>query len=318
MVTGGTVRTVRLDGDPRLCVDHNLAKHRHGQGDPTHRRLGPGRWWRASRTPEGPATSSWVSLADGVRVEAWGPGAEWTLAQAPRLLGAEDDLASFRPAHPVLAEAARRHPGLRIGASDRVHEAYTAACLEQVVTGKEAFLAFRLLVQEFGEPAPGPALDPHSSAAGLRLPPAPAVWARIPSWRYLAAGVEQRRSAPLVRGSLRADALERTLGLPLPAADRALRSVRGVGHWTSAEVRQRAHGDTDAWSVGDYHVGGAITWALLGEKLDDAAATEVLEPYRGHRYRVQCLLGMHAGRPPRRGPRMTLPTHTPRATRGRS
>ena len=56
----------------------------------------------------------------------------------------------------------------------------------------------------------------------------------------------------------------------------------------------------------------------LGEKLDDDAATEVLEPYRGHRFRVQLLLGLGAARPQRRGPRRSLPTHTPHATRGRS
>jgi 3-methyladenine DNA glycosylase/8-oxoguanine DNA glycosylase len=83
-------------------------------------------------------------------------------------------------------------------------------------------------------------------------------------------------------------------------------------------VRQRAHGDADAWSIGDYHVGKAISWALTGEKLDDDATEQILEPYRGHRFRVQMLLLMAGLRPPRRGPRMTLPTHTPRATRGSS
>lgn len=318
MSTGGRVRVVTLDGDPALCLALNLGKLRHGGADPTHRRLSRTQWWRASRTPEGLATSVWVALPTGVRVQAWGPGAEWTLDQAPRLLGAADDPRGFVPVHPVLVQAQRRYAGLRVGASDRVLEAMAPACLEQVVTGREALLAFRLLVAEFGEPAPGPALDPDSSAYGLMVPPDPAGWARIPSWRFLAAGVEQRRSAPLVRTAQRAAALERTLPASSTEADRALRSIPGIGHWTSAEVRQRAHGDADAWSVGDYHVGGAISYALCGEKLGDAAATELLEPYRGHRFRVQTLLGLDAPRPPRRGPRMTLPTHTPRATGGRS
>ena len=76
-------------------------------------------------------------------------------------------------------------------------------------------------------------------------------------------------------------------------------------------MRQRAHGDPDAWSIGDYHVGRDITYALTGEALDDDACTEILQPYRGHRFRVQALLGMTAHRRPRRAPRMTLPTHTP-------
>ena len=152
----------------------------------------------------------------------------------------------------------------------------------------------------------------------MYVPPTPWVWARVPSWRFLAAGVEQRRSRTLVRTAERAAALERTLDGTYAAADRALQSFPGVGGWTSAEVRQRAHGDPDAWSIGDFHVGRDITYALTGEALDDDACTEILEPYRGHRFRVQALLAMTGLRTPRRGPRMTLPTHTPYATRGRS
>ena len=205
-----------------------------------------------------------------------------------------------------------------MGRTEAVFEALAPACIEQVVTGKEAFRAWRLLVREFGEPAPGPATDPDSAAYGMFLPPTPEVWARVPSWRFLAAGVEQRRSRTLVRTAVRAAALERTLTGPYAAADRALQSFPGVGAWTSAEVRQRAHGDPDAWSIGDYHVGRDITYALTGEALDDDACTEILEPYRGHRFRVQTLLAMTGLRTPRRGPRMTLPTHTPYATGGKS
>src|SRR5918999_546031 len=148
------------------------------------------------------------------------------------------------------------------------------------------------------------------------LPPTPEGWSKVPSWRFLAAGVEQRRSRTLVRTALRAAALERTLTGSYADADRALRSFPGVGAWTSAEVRQRAHGDADAWSIGDYHVGRDITYALTGEALDDDACTEILEPYRGHRFRVQALLTVTGLRTPRRGTRMTLPSHTPYATRG--
>ena len=62
----------------------------------------------------------------------------------------------------------------------------------------------------------------------------------------------------------------------------------------------------------------SVTYTLTGEVLDDDACEEILEPYRGHRFRVQSLLGMVGSRRPRRAPRMTLPTHTPYATRGKS
>ncbi len=313
----GLTRRLRLDRDVLLAPV--LGLHRRGAGDPTHRVLGD-LHLRTTRTPEGPALLKLVASGGEVAARAWGEGAAWVLDQLPRLVGEEDDVRGFRPTEPVLVEAQRRYGHYRVGRTDAVYEAMAPACLEQVVTGKEAFRAWHLLVSEFGEPAPGPATDPRSAAYGMRVPPTPQVWARVPSWTFLAAGVEERRSRTLVVTAGRAAALERTLALASAEADRALRSLPGVGPWTSAEVRQRAHGDADAWSIGDFHVGKNITYALTGEVLDDDAATELLEPYRGHRFRVQALLGLMGGvaRRPRRAPRMTLPTHTPYATRGRS
>jgi 3-methyladenine DNA glycosylase/8-oxoguanine DNA glycosylase len=292
---------------------------RRGPGDPTHRRVGDIHL-RATRTPAGPALIKIISNGDQVSARAWGEGAEWSLDQLPRLVGAEDNPRAFRPQpeHASLVEAWQRYGHYRVGRTEAVFEALAPACIEQVVTGKEAFRAWRLLVREFGEPAPGPARDPGSAAYGMYLPPTPDVWSKVPSWRFLAAGVEQRRSRTLVRTASRAAGLERTLSGSHEQADRALRSFPGVGAWTSAEVRQRAHGDPDAWSIGDYHVGKDITYALTGEELDDEACLEILEPYRGHRFRVQMLLSMIGKRRPRRAPRMSLPTHTPYATRGKS
>ena len=313
----GLTRQFRLDRPALLAPVFGL--HRRGAGDPTNRKLGEV-YLRATRTPAGPALTKVVAAGAEVSARAWGEGAEWALEQLPRLLGEDDDPAGFEPRHPLLVEACRRYGHFRVGRSEAVYEALAPACIEQVVTGQEAFRAWRLLVTEFGELAPGPAGDPQSAAYEMRLPPRPEVWARVPSWRFLAAGVEERRSRTLVRTAARAVALERTLAGPHPAADRALQSLPGVGPWTSAEVRQRAHGDADAWSVGDFHVGRNITYALTGEPLDDDACNELLEPYRGHRFRVQALLALMGGvaRRPRRAPRMTLPTHTPYATRGRS
>src|SRR5699024_8887997 len=157
-----------------------------------------------------------IVAAGEVVAYAWGDGATWTLDRLPRLLGADDDPGPFRPReeHPALVQAHRRFPGLRLGATDRVGEALAAACLEQVVTGTEAFAAHRTLVRQHGERAPGPGRDPDSPAWGLYVPPDAAGWARIPSWDFLAAGVEQRRSAAVVAACRRGEALERTGAMP--------------------------------------------------------------------------------------------------------
>ena len=250
----GLTRHVRL-ARPAM-IGPTFAQLRRGPGDPTHRQVGD-MYLRATRTPAGPALIKIIPHGAEVAARAWGAGAEWSLDQLPRLLGTADDPRGFRPRleHGPLVEAWQRYGHYRVGRSEAVFEALAPACIEQVVTGKEAFRAWRLLVREFGEPAPGPALEPGSAAYGMYLPPEPQTWAKVPTWRFLASGVEQRRSRTLVRTAGRAAALERTLTWPYEQADRALQSFPGVGAWTSAEVRQRAHGDPDAWSIGDYHVG---------------------------------------------------------------
>mgnify|MGYP002653657033 CR=1 FL=1 len=63
--------------------------------------------------------------------------------------------------------------------------------IEQKVTGAEAFRAQRLLVRRFGTPAPGPAQQVGAGAYGMVCPPTAEQWARVPSWEWLRAGVEQ-------------------------------------------------------------------------------------------------------------------------------
>ncbi len=280
---------------------------RRGAGDPTYRIDEAGVHWRGIRTPAGPATLA-ISplLGDEVLARAWGVGAEWALESVPALLGAADDLGGFEPRHDAVAEGWRRYPHLRIGRTDRVMEALVPAILEQKVTGKEAFGGFRALVHRFGERAPGP-------GEGLRLwiQPTSEVIARIPSWEWLRLPVDPQRSRTTVTACRVAASLERVCGVPPEEADRRLRSLPGIGVWTSAEVRQRALGDPDAVSFGDYHLAKQVGWALLGHDIDDAEMAELLEPYRPHRGRAALYALLGGVRRPRRGPRMTLPTHYP-------
>ncbi|MFC5731298.1 MULTISPECIES: DNA-3-methyladenine glycosylase family protein [Nocardioides] len=283
-----------------------LRQSRRGGGDPTLRIDAAGRHWRASRTPEGPVALAIGSQdAEGViHAEAWGPGSRWALEQLPALLGEADDWTGFEPGHPVLAEARRRHPHLRLGRTGRVLEAIVPSIIEQKVTGQEAFAGFRDLVRRHGEPAPGPA-----AAVGLMVQPDAATLRRIPSWEWLRLHVDPARSRAVVTAARHADALERIVGLSGDEADRRLRSLPGVGVWTSAEVRQRALGDPDAVSFGDYHVARDVGWALTGEEFDDAQMARFLEPWRGHRGRVPFLVAAAGLHRPRRGPRMAPRDH---------
>jgi len=306
-VAGSGSRERRWRPDWPCPAGQILLVHRHGGGDPTYR-LSGSTHWRGIRTPDGPATLRLQPRArlGEIEAEAWGSGAEWVLERLPALLGADDDLTGFEPRHPVLEQAFRLHPHWRIGRTGLVMEALLPAVIEQKVTGQEAFAGFRQLVMTYGEPAPGPV-----SELRLRIQPAPDVLRQVPSWEWLKCHIDPGRSRTIVQAARVAGSLERTIGLAHDEADRRLRSLPGVGVWTSAETRVRAQGDPDAVSFGDYHVAKDLGWALTGAPVDDEALAELLEPWRGHRYRVQALVALAGLHRPRRGPRMAPRTHLP-------
>jgi 3-methyladenine DNA glycosylase/8-oxoguanine DNA glycosylase len=285
-----------------------VSAFRRGAGDPTFGSDRGDGWWLGLPTPQGPATLRLVQrdALGEVAATAWGPGAQWTLDQVPALLGADDDDAGFVPHHPQVVRAWSRYAAWHVPRSGLVLHALVPAVIEQKVTGHEAFAGYRRLVRRFGSRAPGP-----GEARGLWVAPDAAGWAAIPSREWLRASVDGARSGAAVRAARVAGRLEEAAVLGPQEGRRRLRSVPGVGVWTAAEVGQRALGDADAVSFGDYHVAKHVTWALTGEALGDQEMAELLEPYRGHRYRVQRLLELDHPARPRRGPRMPPRTHLP-------
>jgi 3-methyladenine DNA glycosylase/8-oxoguanine DNA glycosylase len=297
--------------EPAFPVDLRLtlAVHRRGPGDPTLHFSRDGSTWRATRTPEGPATLRLVPDGDAIRALAWGPGAAWAIDQAPELVGANDDPAAFAESlvgHPLLRGLHARFAGIRIGRTRRVLEALVPAIIEQKVTGGEAASAFVALMRRHGEPAPGPWDEPSAlRLAPLRLPPAPEALAGLPGYAYHPLGLERRRADAIRFAAARAARVEECADMLLPDAYARLLALPLVGPWTAAEVGLRALGDPDAVSVGDFHLCHAVCWALAGEpRGSDERMLELLAPYAGQRARVIRLIeaaGIHA---PRRGPRM--------------
>lgn len=285
-----------------LDVPLTLSVHRRGGGDPAYRVDAVGAVWRTSLTPDGPGTLRIRTTSDRpvVTGQAWGPGAGWLLDTLPAQLGFHDDRSGFTAHHPAIGELVLRYDGMRVGRSERVFEALVPAVLEQKVVGREARRAWRFLLLKFGQAAPGPA------PGGMRVFPPPSTWARIPSWDWHRAGVEGVRARTILAAATVAARLEQILDLDSAEADRRLTAIPGIGPWTSAEVRQRAMGDPDAVSVGDYHLPKAVGWTLARRITDDEGMLELLAPYAGHRYRVTRLIELGGSSPPRRGPRMAV------------
>ncbi|MGY1844224.1 DNA-3-methyladenine glycosylase family protein [Modestobacter sp. SYSU DS0875] len=281
-----------------LDVRRVLSRDRRGTGDPTLRYADDG-VWRTTTTPDGPATLRVSGGPGGLRLDGWGPGADWAVATGPRWLGAEDTPGGFDPApHPLLARLHRATPWLRLGATGRVWDALAPAVLEQKVTGIEAHRTWRELLRLAGEPAPGPA------PVGMRVVPSPERVLAVTDWQWHACGLDGARRRALRAVASVASRLEVDDHGGCAGLRRRLQSVPGIGVWTAAEVAQRAVGCPDSVSVGDYHLKNLVGWSLAGRKTDDAGMLELLEPWRGHRQRVVRLLEVGGSMPPKRGPRM--------------
>ena len=288
-----------------VSLSLTLRPLRRGQFDPTFRVDASG-VWRTLRTPAGVATLHLRRSSEGIAATAWGPGAAWAIEGVPELLGHGDDWSGLDVSGSAfLADSLRRNPGLRLLRTRQVFEMMLAAIFEQKVTGKEARHSWRVLLTKYGDEAPGPAPE------GMRVFPTAEVWRRIPSWEWHRAGVGPERSATVMRAAVVASSLERTLahGRGGPDVERALRSIPGVGVWTAAETTQRAHGDADSPSVGDYHLPALVGWALAGKPVDDDGMLELLAPWAGHRQRIMRLIEASGFAKPRFGPRMTVQDH---------
>lgn len=281
-----------------MDLRRSLTPLRLGKHDPTID-LRTGGLAVAMRTPQGPASLRVEFHDDQASAQAWGDGAEWALDSAPGLLGCLDDRTGFEPTDALVGRLHREGQGLRLPRTGRVIDALIPAVLSQRVTGFEAKRSHRLLVERWGEPAPGP--------TGLLLAPPPSVIAELAYYDLHVVGVEKKRADALKRVCAHASRLE-AVGATSPEQLRSrLEAIVGIGPWTSAEVARTALGDPDAVSVGDFHLKHLVSWALANEpRGTDERMLELLEPYRGHRGRVCVLLESSGLTAPKYGPRQRI------------
>ncbi len=288
-----------------LDLVRTLSPLSRGRYDPTFI-LEKQRVLRATRTPAGPATLKIVHEQEGrVEADAWGPGAEWALAQVPELLALDTpsppvEALCAGPVPEVLQAAAPRCRGMRLARVRPVLEVIVPIVLEQLVTGTESKRAFRNLTYAFREPAPGPVED-------LWLPASPEHIRSVPSDEFLSLGILRQQGLTLRELAKRAPRVEEAADMPPDDATRRLTAFRGVGPWTAGCVQLYAMGHADAVIVGDYHIPNQVAWNLAAEdRADDARMLELLAPFAGHRGRVQRWIEIGGQAAPRYGPRRAL------------
>ena len=272
--------------DP-LDLDATLAPQLLGRFDPTGRRTAEaflkvhldraGRpvVWRITRT------------ATGIRVETSGADRSALDAFAAQF-PLDDGAAEFRPGHPVLDRLARLR-GLRLLRVPWPFDVAAGAVLQQRVRWKVAYTDFRKVALRLGT----------RTAAGTAFPDARRL-AAVPLFRIEALGIDAKRARAL-QSLARAEARRPFLHPGAARADvrdRLLR-IRGIGPWTAGMILGHAYGEPDAVPVGDLHIPSLVTSALAGEpEGTDERMLELLEHYRGQRFRVIRLLGWASRRAP--------------------
>lgn len=239
---------------------------RFGQIDPTSRR-GRNAFVRAFWTQQGPCTLALRQSGQEIEAEIVGPGANLVRDWLPQMF-------RFQPqelsdcSHAGLRTLARRLGGLRVGPMPWAFDVAQAFVLQQRIAFEDASRSFRSLVHRFGQAAPGP--------LPLKLPLHPDQWKRIGINHIEEANVDPKRARTLLRIA--------ELGLELNLAK--LQATRGVGPWTFQSVLGYAMGDPDAVPVGDLHLPRIVALYFNQRPRGDERMLELLEPYRGIRFRV--------------------------------
>lgn len=271
---------------------------RLGPLDPTMR-VEAGCVWRATRTPIGPASYRLTQRGARIDIRAFGDGAAWVIEHAAALTGLDDDPTRFTTDHPIMRTLKHRHGVQHLPRTLRVFERLVPTVLQQLVTWREARRAYLGLVRRHGEDAPGP--------AQLRLLPSPATMRALSPTDYVALGVLPRHAVVLRQTAALASRLDALASLPSHDAATRMQSLRGIGPWTAGTLQSVVFGDPDAVIVGDYHLPSEVSWVLEHRRDgDDARMLELLEPFRGHRWRAIQLIRAHPDRPPRRAPRRAM------------
>ena len=252
-------------------------------------------------TRQGAAALRLTREPEAIRVELAGDDLDWLLPRLPAALGLEFTPPKLEGPHRLRA-LAHRFAGLRLLKLPVLFPRIVQLVLQQLVMFQDACHGWRSLVQRYGV-----AVDDD-----FRLPPTPAVLARLASYQFVECGILPQHGRR-IRGLARvADRIETLWGAgdspdAIDQASDYLLYQRGIGPWTVGYLRGTAMGDDDAVVVGDYGFPKHVAYFFEGlEEADDDEMLRILEPYRPHRFYVLSLLIKGTKPPPRRAPRHRL------------
>jgi 3-methyladenine DNA glycosylase/8-oxoguanine DNA glycosylase len=219
-------------------------------------------------------------VTGGVEISCEGTEAEEKLAELKRSFDADDGHDSCLPDHPLLSRLRRDQAGLRLLRMPWLFDVACGAVLQQRVRFEDACKDWRHVADRFGEKITG----------GVAFP-SPGALSAVPTWELEALGIDAKRARALI-------GLAREVRMnPLrPEMDLAklrgrLGRVPGVGPWTVETTLGFGAGDPDALPLGDLYLPHIVSYAFTGApEGTDEQMVALLEPFRGHRFRVVRLL----------------------------
>lgn len=218
---------------------------------------------------------------DSLEVSAFGSDADALLEETLCGLRQDDCYSSFATEDSGVLRLHQKHPGLRLLRVPWLYETACSAILQQRIRTVDAMRDWRRITQRFGAPAP----------LGLRAFPSAEMLARVPQFELERMGIDAKRAKTLLRFAkeLRFVALRPAMGFS--QLRQTLLRVPGIGPWTAETVMGYGAGDTDAAIPYDLHLPRVVCYALAGEfDGSDERMMELLEPFRGHRFRIIRLL----------------------------
>lgn len=245
-------------------------------------------------TPEGDVTVSAQHVGESLNVQLHGDGSRWIQPHLPDCFALHDDTSTFQP-DGRLRKLAADFPGIHLPRLPVVFHRLLQIVLQQLVRWEDAAATWRSMTRQFGNPAPG--------QRNLTMGPAPATLTKVGYYDLVACGALPRQARVILRLAADFNRIQRSADHSVERLTACLRSTRGIGPWTIQYLLGSALGDPDAVLTGDYALPHAVSWFFQRQpRGTDEVMLQLLEPYRGHRFRVQKLLMLSGISAPRRGP----------------
>jgi 3-methyladenine DNA glycosylase/8-oxoguanine DNA glycosylase len=228
-----------------------------------------------------PAAVEFLRDGDALLVTAHGndPGA--LLAETLAGLAQDDLYATFATHDSGVWRLHRSFPGLRLLRVPWLYDMTCSAILQQRIRTVDAMRDWRRIAQRWGADAP----------LGLRAFPAADVLAKVPAFELRALNIDLQRTQTLLRFAQESRFVPLRNEMDFAELRRHLLRIVGIGPWTTESVLGYGAGDADAAIPGDLHLPHLVCYALAGEiPGSDERMMELLEPFRGHRFRIIRLL----------------------------